>query len=109
VCLVYWVFSIHKGAKKEVSDLNLIRRFEVSVLDDVKILTKKGTGLRYVAAEDMHEIFVSRYIAMGHEGRDVMRGSTWVPNSTISLWVDQISCFLNFWEECQLFISGSFD
>ncbi len=67
------LLGIHKGAKKEVCDHNLIRRFEVSVFDDVKILTKKGTGLRYVAAEDMHEVFVSGHIATGHGGRDVMR------------------------------------
>ncbi len=47
--------DIHKGASKEVSDLDLIRRFEVSVFDAVKII-KKGTSLRSVAAEDMYEI-----------------------------------------------------
>ncbi len=35
------LLDIHKGVSKEVSDLDLIRRFEASVFDDVKIMKKK--------------------------------------------------------------------
>ncbi len=64
------LLDIYKGSKKEVSDLNLIRPFEVSVFVDVNILTKKVTGLRYVAAEDMYEILVSGHITTGHGGQE---------------------------------------